>query len=113
MNQEADTLAVRVRAARLTKRWTQSKLAREAGVTRGIIEKIEQGRSKRPWHLPQIARALGMSLASLDPEHPAADDVESTLDAEALMVATVWSRLEEPYKSAFRDFLLQTSPPRA
>jgi len=47
---------------------SQSALARRVGVSQATIAKIEGGQTVQSKHLPQIARALGISLGELDPD---------------------------------------------
>lgn len=60
-------LGTRVRAFRIDKGWSQERLAREAGLLSGSVERIEQGRCKKPRFdvVEAIAGALGKSLDEL------------------------------------------------
>lgn len=63
------TLADRVKALRIEKGWTQSELARRAGLNGQTVHRIEHGTGKGGWKSrSKIARALGISVASLDAE---------------------------------------------
>ncbi len=53
-----DTLATRLRKARLARKLTQEKLAELAGTSQAVITKIENGRSELPRQLVHIAKAL-------------------------------------------------------
>lgn len=56
------TIGTKIRDVREARGWTQDELADKAGVTQGAIGHAESGRTKRPRDLPEIARALGVSV---------------------------------------------------
>jgi transcriptional regulator with XRE-family HTH domain len=58
-------LADLIRTRRLALNLSQAELARRAGVTQGTIGHLESGRSNATTKLPQIAKALGISVESL------------------------------------------------
>lgn len=58
-------LAELIRTRRLDLNLSQAELARRAGVTQGTIGHLESGRSNATTKLPQIAKALGISVESL------------------------------------------------
>jgi len=65
-----DTLAKavgrRIRLLRMARRWSQERLADQAGMHRTYMWGIEQGvRNPSLRHLARLAEALGVSLASL------------------------------------------------
>lgn len=110
---ELKTIGERVRMARSLKGWSQVKLAHEARVTRGVIEKLEQGKSRQPRQLENIARALELApsllrFGRLEDIGFSAEAIEVArgLSEEALEVARAWSILPEPYRSALRNALL-------
>ncbi len=59
--QKMNTLSGRLLSARLERNWSQSKLAREAGINQSIIALLENGDRKSTTYLPEIAYALGVS----------------------------------------------------
>jgi transcriptional regulator with XRE-family HTH domain len=61
----ASALAVAVRRAREARGWSQERLAREAGISREAIRRIEHGDRRMPTKLPDIATALGMQVEDL------------------------------------------------
>lgn len=56
-----------IRELRQKKGWTQTELARRAGVKQGVLSYIENGRTKHPRSdtLAAIASALGVSVERL------------------------------------------------
>jgi transcriptional regulator with XRE-family HTH domain len=56
-----------IRELRQKKGWTQTELARRAGVKQGVLSCIESGRTKNPRSdtLAAIAAALGVSVERL------------------------------------------------
>ena len=56
-----------IRELRQKKGWTQTELARRAGVKQGVLSCIESGRTKNPRSdtLAAIAAALGVSVEQL------------------------------------------------
>lgn len=60
-----DTIGQRLRHARMQKGLTQEELARLANTTQDVIQKIENGKSKRPRKLEVIAKVLDVSPAWL------------------------------------------------
>lgn len=56
-----------IRELRQKKGWTQTELARRAGVKQGVLSYIESGRTKNPRSdtLTAIAAALGVSVERL------------------------------------------------
>jgi transcriptional regulator with XRE-family HTH domain len=66
-------LAVRIRALRATKGWSQERLAEEAGIHRTYLGGIETARRNPSLrNLIRLARALGVSIAALFEERGAA-----------------------------------------
>lgn len=55
-----NTIAQRLKAARLEKGWSQTHLAAEAGVSQSAIGNIESGLRQRPRDLVALARAVGV-----------------------------------------------------
>lgn len=76
-----DTLAQRVKKARQDKKLTQIQLAGQVGVSQNAIFKIENGETKAPGNILQLAQALGVdpnwlqfgtgsnSIATTEPEY--------------------------------------------
>ncbi|HDR9087173.1 XRE family transcriptional regulator [Burkholderia vietnamiensis] len=56
-----ETLGSRVKAARLDAKLSQESLARQVGVSQGLIGQIESGKNQGSKHLAALARALGVS----------------------------------------------------
>ena len=54
-------LGHRIAAARLRRNWTQSRLAREAGLSRPTIARMEAGQSTQLTNLIRTLRALGLA----------------------------------------------------
>lgn len=59
------TVASRLKAARLHKKWTQAQLAVCAGVSTGTVGNVEAGIRQAPGSLPLLAQAMGISHAWL------------------------------------------------
>lgn len=55
-----NTIAQRLKAARLEKGWSQAHLAAEAGVSQSAIGNIESGLRQRPREVVALARAVGV-----------------------------------------------------
>ncbi len=55
-----------VRSAREERRWSQIDLAREAGVSRGTVQNLENGIRLSEGKEAKIERALGWKIGSLD-----------------------------------------------
>ena len=51
----------RIRAERVRRKWRQEDLARKAGVSRGLIGDLENGRNRDTTRILDIARALGVT----------------------------------------------------
>ncbi len=91
------TLATRLKTVREAKGWSQSELARRAGVTAQSIQIIEAGKVRRPSNIVQIAKALGIDPTELQEggelrEPPIKDesDIQSFLERiEGLTIADV------------------------
>lgn len=61
-----ETLGSRVKAARLDAKLSQEALARQVGVSQGLIGQIESGKNQGSKHLAALARALGVSADWLE-----------------------------------------------
>jgi len=57
----------RIRALRENRGWSQSALARYAGISQPVIFALESGEQQTTRKLPDIARALGVPVSALDP----------------------------------------------
>lgn len=66
--EEMGIVGDRIKELRNAKGWTQAQLATEAGITQGVIGKIEAGHSKRTNKLAEIAHALGVEAGDIDPK---------------------------------------------
>ncbi len=94
----ADTLATRLKAARLRKSWTQEELATRASTSQAVIQKIENSKSLRPRNILALARAL-----AVDPSWLMFGVSETeTLSPEAIALAKAWSALSEPERNSVR-----------
>lgn len=58
-------IAKRVAELRKQRGWSQPELARRAGISKGIVGWIEQGRVGNTGKLPQIARAFNLTVDQL------------------------------------------------
>jgi transcriptional regulator with XRE-family HTH domain len=111
------SIAVRIRELRMAKRWSQERLAEEAGLSMDAISRIERGeRDPRLETVAQIARALGIALPKLlkfggPPlrSSKAKDDLTRSGEEEILDAAT--PELAEALIKAIRSVL--KVPPRA
>lgn len=56
------SIATRVKFKRDSLGMTQTELAEKAGTSQQSIEQLEGGKTKRPRYLPELARALGVSI---------------------------------------------------
>ena len=97
------TLGGRLRARRCELGWTQTHLASLVGTSQAVIQKIENGKSLRPRILEEIANALDVQPSWL----MFGVEAGSALPPEAVEVARVWSRLEEPHRTALKDAILK------
>ena len=102
----ATTLASRLRLRRKEKGWTQKELAERTGSTQAVIQKIENGKSLRPRNVVKLAQALGVSPAWLMFGQESFDE----LNDEAIEMATAWSKLQEPHRSALKQAILNSVP---
>jgi|GEM_PF-4187359 len=59
------SLAARLRAVRRVHGWTQEQVAERANTNQAQYQKIENGKSKRPRNLDDIAAVLGVPEAAL------------------------------------------------
>lgn len=80
-DREAKALGGAIADARKAKGWSQEKLARLAEMSREGLRKIENGESRMPTKLPDIARALETTSAQLlgheaDNDNPYSDPAE-------------------------------------
>lgn len=63
-----------IKALRRNAGLSQPALAEKAGVSQQLISQLENGRNLSTKYLPQIARALGVSVAAIDPAYIAPPD---------------------------------------
>jgi len=63
--QDMESIGTRVKSKRNALGWNQEKLAKEAGVSQGTIDKIENDRSQKSKFLPEVFVALGLPLEDL------------------------------------------------
>lgn len=59
------SIAERVKLRRVELGWTQAELAIRAKTSQQAIQQLEDGKTKRPRYLPELATALGCSLSWL------------------------------------------------
>ena len=100
-----ETLAERLRNARLEKGWSQDFLASRAETSQAVIQKIENGKSLRPRNIERIAVALGLRPAWL----MFGVNESGLLGDDAIQVARAWSQLKDPERSAMRDTIYRLS----
>jgi transcriptional regulator with XRE-family HTH domain len=61
-----DELGMRIKKLRERRKWTQERLAKEAGISRGYLARLETGRHDPPLStLTKLADALGVKLPRL------------------------------------------------
>jgi transcriptional regulator with XRE-family HTH domain len=61
-----DELGMRIKRLRERRKWTQEKLAKEAGISRAYLARLETGRHDPPLSmLTKLADALGVKLSRL------------------------------------------------
>lgn len=63
------TIAENLKRLRSEKNLSQVKLAKEAGVSQQLISQLENGKNLSTTELPQLARALGVSVSEIDPNY--------------------------------------------
>ncbi len=102
---EQESLANRLRNARLDKGWSQEYLASRADSSQAVIQKIENGKSLRPRNIERIAVALGLRPAWL----MFGVTESGQLGDDALQVARAWSKLKDPERSAMRETIYRLS----
>ena len=103
--QTQESLAERLRNARLEKTWSQEYLATRADTSQAVIQKIENGKSLRPRNIERIAEALGLRPAWLMFGVREAGQ----LGEDAIQVARAWSQLKDPERSAMRETIYRLS----
>lgn len=83
---------------RTKKGWSQAELAREANVSQQLITRIESGNVKESRKLPQIARALGVTVEDLIGRDTAAKLPANSLvnsdDPLLRRLQNIWTRLD-------------------
>lgn len=84
-----ETLGARLRWARQQKGWTQQELANRSGTTQDVVQKIENGKSRRPRNIEKLATVLDVSPAWLqfgmeELDTLSEDGVEIALEASKL-----------------------------
>ena len=103
-------LAGRLRQRRLEKGWSPTQLARQAGVARTFLYRIENGEAPRPSAevLQRLAQALETAVADLleQPESVAPEELPPSLRRlaerdnlpleDVAMLAAIWYRGEQP-----------------
>ncbi len=102
---EQESLANRLRNARLDKGWSQEYLASRADSSQAVIQKIENGKGLRPRNIERIAVALGLRPAWL----MFGVTESGQLGDDALQVARAWSKLKDPERSAMRETIYRLS----
>ncbi len=109
MDAEVVLLGKRIAAARETRGWSRSDLARKAGVDPSYVTRIEQAHYKRPSvdKVAAIARALGIAVTELTDPPP--NLVDAALRGE---VETLFRPDEAPLIAAVAKGLRRHSPRR-
>lgn len=72
------SLSENLKRARKEKGKSQTELARASGVQQQLISQIESGKNTSTKFLPQLAKALGVSINELDPSYQVSPDIIST-----------------------------------
>ena len=72
-----DDIGARIRTHRARKGLTQAALAAQVGVSAPTIRHWERGNAVRDIYLEPLARALGVSVSELAPDHPASPQAET------------------------------------
>jgi transcriptional regulator with XRE-family HTH domain len=62
-------LGQRIRARRLAKRWSQTKLAELLGVTQPTISDLERGVAANWEFIGRVCKALGTTISEMTSEH--------------------------------------------
>ncbi len=101
--QNPGNLGDRMRSSRQEKGWTQEQLAVRAGTNQAVIQKIENGKSLRPRKIDQIAAVLEINPAWL----MFGDEVAVELSPEAMSLAEIWSKLQEPHRSRIQQEIIK------
>ena len=104
-NLESDSLGGRLRQKRRELGITHERLAELADTTQAVIQKIENGKSLRPRKIDKIAEAVGVKAAWLMFGSDRFDSVE----AEAMEIASAWSRLDEALRQELRSKILSST----
>jgi transcriptional regulator with XRE-family HTH domain len=87
-------IGVRVRALRERKGWSQAALARAAGISQPTIAKLEADPTRDTKRLAEIARALDVEPAELDPKYSRRAPIQSAAEASlSTRSADDWDRL--------------------
>ena len=77
------SIASRLKTARKAAGLTQKQLAQATGLTQGAIEKVENGKNRRPRKLKKIADVLGVSpswlLLGEEGDFPLSDEEKALL----------------------------------
>lgn len=73
---QINEIATRVRRMRRMQEWTQTELAKHAGVAPGTVNSIENGRPVRPGNLRAVLDALNLSM----PSEPEDDVIQLAVD---------------------------------
>lgn len=95
-------IGANIRAARLTRGWTQEQLAEQVGCAWETVSKIERGRNPPAVKtLREIGRALTLSIDELM-NHAGRDISRSRLDAEAQGIAILHSLDDSKLATAIR-----------
>lgn len=62
-------VASEIKRLRAARGWSQGRLAEAAGVSQPTVAALESGEQRSSKFLPRIANALGVAVATLDPEY--------------------------------------------
>lgn len=99
------TLAENLKRIREDKGWSQVKLAQASGVSQQLISQIENGKNTKTKELPELAKALHVTVAELDENFI---DVAMTPEEEDLLAR--FRHAPPKGKTLVLDLLRQLAP---
>ncbi|EKY1951561.1 LexA family transcriptional regulator [Cronobacter sakazakii] len=98
------SIAVRVKTKREALGLTQTELAERVGTSQQAIEQLENGKTKRPRYLPELANELGVSVdwlingvAEGNVKYVGPNEPKGKYPLISLVSAGAWSEACEPY----------------
>ncbi len=93
-----------IKALRTARKMSQTSLAKKAGLSQQLFSQLENGKNRTTKYLPQIARALNVSIHDIDPTF-GPDGAKHLSPADgAAELAEIFDRLSA--YPAWQDFLL-------